>query len=255
MTDPFWPSRPWVVGHRGAPRQETENTLGSFEALIAIGADAVEFDVRRSSDGVLLVYHTQWLRHAPARRPVLIRNLTYAAICAALSSTPQGRLHGRLCGGESPPRLEDVVKQLGGRIRMDVEIKQVGYEAEVLNILNRHAPADTYMVSSFREGVVAACKRLQPGVRAGLGLLLDWHSAGTRVGRFSFRRARRCGADFIVPHNALVDTSLLDHASRERMPVMVFTVNEPRRLERLLHDQRVAGVITDIPDIAIEIRG
>jgi hypothetical protein len=35
---------------------------------------------------------------------------------------------------------------------------------------------------------------------------------------------------------------------------MVFTVNQPRHLERLLHDPRVAGVITDIPDVAIEIR-
>ena len=252
VNDPFWPSRPWVVGHRGAPRRETENTLASFEALVGIGADAAEFDVRRSSDGVLLVYHTQWVRNAPGRRPVLVRNLTYAAICAALSSTPQARVHGRLCGGDVPPRLEDAVSQLGGRIRMDVELKQVGYEAEVLDILARHAPPETYMVTSFRESVVATCKRLHPDVRA--GLLLGWHGAGTMVGMSPFRRARRCNADFIVPHKALVDTSLLDRANRDGVPVMVYTVNQQRHLERLLHDPRVAGVITDVPDVAIEIR-
>src|SRR5207237_3084949 len=37
--------RPLVIGHRGAPVLAPENTLESFEAAVAAGADAVEFDV------------------------------------------------------------------------------------------------------------------------------------------------------------------------------------------------------------------
>src|SRR6266481_1967754 len=39
--------RPLVIGHRGAPRLAPENTLASFEAAVAAGADLVEFDVGR----------------------------------------------------------------------------------------------------------------------------------------------------------------------------------------------------------------
>ena len=47
----FSQAHPIVVAHRGAPLIEPENTIPSFEAAVAAGADAVEFDVRLSADG------------------------------------------------------------------------------------------------------------------------------------------------------------------------------------------------------------
>jgi glycerophosphoryl diester phosphodiesterase len=37
---------PLIVAHRGAPRRAHENTIASFEAALAIGADMIELDVR-----------------------------------------------------------------------------------------------------------------------------------------------------------------------------------------------------------------
>ncbi|MGP3968603.1 glycerophosphodiester phosphodiesterase [Streptomyces sp. 6N223] len=51
-----------VVGHRGDPYQARENTLASFRAAIAAGADAVELDVRTTRDGVPVVLHDPTLR-------------------------------------------------------------------------------------------------------------------------------------------------------------------------------------------------
>ncbi|WP_254591337.1 glycerophosphodiester phosphodiesterase [Methanocella conradii] len=48
-----------IVGHRGAPGQAPENTLLSFERAMQIGVDWIEFDVRRSRDGVLVVIHDE----------------------------------------------------------------------------------------------------------------------------------------------------------------------------------------------------
>ena len=41
-------SLPLVIAHRGASRDAPENTPAAFEAAIALGADAVELDVRRT---------------------------------------------------------------------------------------------------------------------------------------------------------------------------------------------------------------
>ena len=46
-----------VIGHRGNRAHAPENTLESFAQAVAAGADAIEFDVRISLDGVPVVIH------------------------------------------------------------------------------------------------------------------------------------------------------------------------------------------------------
>ena len=50
-----------AVAHRGAPYVARENTLASFRAAVAAGADAVELDVRLTRDGVPVVLHDRTL--------------------------------------------------------------------------------------------------------------------------------------------------------------------------------------------------
>ena len=51
------PSAHPVIGHRGNRAHAPENTLESLQEAVALGVDAVEFDVQVSSDGVLLLMH------------------------------------------------------------------------------------------------------------------------------------------------------------------------------------------------------
>ena len=47
-----------ITAHRGAKGLvEHENTIESFIKAIEIGAHAIEFDIRRSADGILFVHH------------------------------------------------------------------------------------------------------------------------------------------------------------------------------------------------------
>ena len=49
-------SRP-VVGHRGNSAHAPENTLESFRQAVSLGVDALEFDVRLTRDGEIVVIH------------------------------------------------------------------------------------------------------------------------------------------------------------------------------------------------------
>jgi glycerophosphoryl diester phosphodiesterase len=49
--------RPRIFAHRGASAVERENTVAAFAAAVAMGADGVELDVRRTADGALAVHH------------------------------------------------------------------------------------------------------------------------------------------------------------------------------------------------------
>ncbi len=46
-----------LVGHRGWPAAYPENSLQGLEAALSAGADAVEFDVQLSADGVFMMLH------------------------------------------------------------------------------------------------------------------------------------------------------------------------------------------------------
>lgn len=49
--------KPIIVGHRGALDVAPENTIPAFEAALNAGADGVEFDVQRTVDGHLVIFH------------------------------------------------------------------------------------------------------------------------------------------------------------------------------------------------------
>src|SRR5690242_21800762 len=50
-----------VIGHRGNRAHAPENTLESLQQAVALGVDAVEFDLRVSRDGALVVMHDETL--------------------------------------------------------------------------------------------------------------------------------------------------------------------------------------------------
>ena len=50
-----------ILGHRGAPVYERENTISSFKKAIELGADGIELDLQKSKDNYLFIYHDRVL--------------------------------------------------------------------------------------------------------------------------------------------------------------------------------------------------
>jgi glycerophosphoryl diester phosphodiesterase len=82
-----------------------------------------------------------------------------------------------------------------------------------------------------------------------VGLLIGRYRRASEL--FPGRRLTAAGADVLVLQDRLVDAGVL---GRVRLPGLVWTVNAPRRLTRHLADPRVAGVITDVPQAALQAR-
>jgi glycerophosphoryl diester phosphodiesterase len=198
-----------VAAHRGASTLAPENTIAAFEKAIEVGAEMIEFDVRRTRDGVLIAFHDE------------VREWTYRELCERLPW--------------APPRLEQVVETCAGRIVLDVELKEHGYEAEALGVVS---PAE-HVVTSFLPEAVAAAKQLRPAVRVGLLLAADADVPAA------------VDADFLAPHMSLLDRGAVGGGHDG---LVVWTVNDEPRLRRYLTDSRVAVVITDDPLRALAVR-
>jgi glycerophosphoryl diester phosphodiesterase len=100
-------------------------------------------------------------------------------------------------------------------------------------------------------------KQLDPEVKVGLlvGLGNPRPYLRTRLSEaFPVRRIRGCGADFVAMHQRLAELGALRRAHSAGFQVFVWTVNDDDALRRFLTDERVRGVITDVPERALALR-
>src|SRR6266851_5486243 len=110
---------PSVIGHRGAARTAPENTLAGLRRAKALGCAWVEFDVRLTGDGALVLCHDPRLdRTTSGSGPVSARTLAAIRECEAGSWFDPG------FAGEGMPTLDEALS-LAAELDLgaDVEIK------------------------------------------------------------------------------------------------------------------------------------
>jgi glycerophosphoryl diester phosphodiesterase len=192
---------PIVVAHRGASVEQPENTLEAFEAAIDAGADAVEFDVRLTADGVAVVMHD----------PDVSRTTDGTGLVPELTLADVRRLRIPLPGGGAAgvPTLQEALEFLAGRAAADIEIKNLpdepGFtpdrEAAVeatLDALDEVRFTDPVIVSSFNPRSIAHSRQLRPEVSTGLLTSYDQDA------RAALRRASDGGHQWVLPFVTMV---------------------------------------------------
>jgi glycerophosphoryl diester phosphodiesterase len=148
--------------------------------------------------------------------------------------------------GNDLPELADLVRLATGRIALDVELKKAGYVADVLATLDPRPPG--LLVTSFLPKVVAEVGALDPSIQTGLIF-----RPGDR--RNLLGRAADVGAAAVVAHVNVLNPNLADAMLDAGRPLMVWTVNKRRQLGSVIRTAGVTHVVTDVPDVALAIRG
>jgi glycerophosphoryl diester phosphodiesterase len=223
-----------VIGHRGAPNVAAENTVASFRAARALGADGVELDVRRTADGALAVIHDAHL--------------------------PDGRAVVETRRADLPPDvpvLADVLDACAGLALVNVEIKNwpadvdfdesLGVVDAVVDVLASRPAAerDRLVVSCFHLPSVDRVRELAPD------LVTAWLVIG---GDDLIDRVVRHGHRAIHPHHAFVTPQMVEQAHAEEVAVNTWTCDEPDRIAWLA-GIGVDGIVTNAPDVALAALG
>ena len=119
-----------VIGHRGAPALAPENTLPSFVRAIELGVDYIEFDVRASKDGRLVIMHDETVN-----RTTSAGGLVSSYSLTLLRKLDAGRWFGEEFRNVRIPTVEEVLRLAKGKTAVAIHIKQEGIEDEVLNMV------------------------------------------------------------------------------------------------------------------------
>jgi len=218
-----------IIAHRGGAKSfnKTENTLDIFIDAIENDVKMIEFDVRKTLDNEFIIFHD------PKVDGQKIEFLTYKQL-NEITKYPV-------------PKFEEALKICSSKIMLDIELKEAGYEKEVLDILDRYYTPDHFVITSFHYEVIKRIKEYNPKIYA--GLLIGKGEMTPKVlfsELFPFRRLKRTGADFVVPNYKLVTPLLLHVCKKKNLSIYVWTVNGDSTYAKLIQN-RVDGIITDYP--------
>jgi glycerophosphoryl diester phosphodiesterase len=213
------------VAHRGAMAYEVENTLRSFTRAIEMGANAIEFDVRASKDGTLVVIHDDNLRRVFGR-DAFIKNLSYREI----EEISEGLV----------PRLSDALDLIDKKVeRILVEIKDGGTEGAILDEVTKRGLEGRVIFISFLSQAIGGLRGVETG------LIYSRAIDAVRV-------AEGLGCKWILPSYRVLKKDSVSLAHRAGLGVIVWTIND-RGVAKKYKGFGVDGIATDRPDILIDI--
>ena len=218
-----------VIAHRGASAYALENSFAACDLALAQGADALELDIRATSDGQLVVLHdATLLRTTGDPRP-----LARLRAAELMSIDPAVR----------PPTLDAILDRYGTATRWLLELKDPTARSEraLANALTSRGLERIAVVQAFD---ATALRRLRSAAPALVVAPLFWRSPTIR----RLRAVATFAAAVAVRHTA-VDMALLLRARSCGLAVRAWTANNVPDIERLAAIG-AAGVITDVPDVA-----
>lgn len=243
---------PVVIAHRGGNDLAPESTLPAFQAAWAAGAHVLEIDVRRSSDGVLVVHHDETVDRTTDGTGI-VSELTLDELRALDAGYTWTRDDGATTPargtGVQIPTLEELLDQLpqDARLNVDVKSRVPGAAAEVADLIGAYDAAHRVCVGSFDAAVSLdlqdrlpdSCTYYSEGAARWriLGDLLPLASTPAPWFHILEVPESQAGIQIVTP-------SFVRQAHRRGQLVWVWTVNDRARMDALI-GIGVDGLITD----------
>ncbi len=232
-----------IAAHRGyhdgtAPY---ENTIDAFRRAMQVGADLVETDIHRTADGILVLYHDKSING---------RSIA-ATRYADLPLLPTGQRMNTL------EELIDLKVAAGGATKLLLETKTRGFEAQLVQMLRARLQPGQYELMSFDLDSVRALRELAPDSKVGVlfGLVPDWQSGTWPIsGAAMVDKARKLGVDFVAIDKWIASGDRIGALAKAGFDVAIWTVDKQSHLSKFLGDPRVSRIITDRPDVALDLR-
>lgn len=242
-----WSKKFLRVGHSGAGALARPNTLESIELAMDLGVDIVEFDVLPCRDELVLSHDERIRSHG---RTVLLKDVCFHELVAL---------------DPSMSKFSDAIDLIQGHALMNVDLKAIGYERRVVEILSEKHAVGTTMFSTthatslirIRDLVTDACTsisyprdrgnaakrpRLKPVIMTAL-------RAMKRTLPFRITRImRRAHANMTTLNYYVISRAAVERVHRIGGRVIAWTVDDVPTMRKLIA-MGVDGITSNRPDM------
>lgn len=252
---PYMAGAPLLFAHRGGSALAPENTLEAFtEAVERWGADVLEMDVRLTRDGALVVIHDATVNRTTDGQGAVrdhtlqeLRRLDAGARFIDLKG--QASFRGK---GVRIPLFTQVLDRFP-HTRLNVDAKDPDAQPMLVRLLHERGEEDRVLLASAEED----------GRADALGYRGPVSASRRQIRNFFLSHRLPGGGPYTPSTDALqipyrwerrqvTSPALIREAHRRNLPVHVWTVDDPARMEELL-DWGADGIQTDRPDLLAEV--
>ncbi len=224
--------KPLVIGHRGAMGHETENTLASIQKAMDLGVDMIEIDVFKIASGETVVFHDDRVDRLTNGGG----NIEEYVITDLKALT--------LDGNHKIPQLQDVLKLIDHKVKLNIELKGADTANRVNFITNYYIrekgwKLNDFLISSFRWDELKEMRALNPEIPIAI-LTEDDPLKGIPI-------AKELHAEAINPNFKELNDGIAQEIHNEGFKIYTWTVNEPGDIE-MAKNWNVDGIITNFPE-------
>lgn len=254
-------TRPLVMAHQGGADLAPSNTMAAFRNAAQMGVDVLELDVHTTKDGVVVVIHDATVDRT-TNGAGSVHNLTLSdlqKLDAGYQFSPDnGQTFPFRGQGVTIPTLQEVLSAFPA-LRINIEIKQADppMEQAVAELIQQADAQNRVLVVASNQNVIERFRALMPDVATG--------ASESEVRGFFYAQTLRVSAFYRptadalqVPENfgniQVLSPHFVQAAHAREVAVHAWTINDPEAMRRLLA-MGVDGIITDRPDLALEVLG
>lgn len=228
----FMNDKPLVIGHRGAMGHETENTLASIQKALDLGVDMIEIDVFKIKSGEIVVFHDETVdRLANATGKIEEYDIFYIKQMV-------------LDGNHAIPLLQDVLKLIDNKVRLNIELKGAGTCDRVNHIIKSYIKQkgwtlDNFIISSFKWDELREMRKLNNEIP--IAILVGENPLD------AIDIAKELNAEAINPSFGTLNLEVVNKIKEAGFNVYTWTVNEPEDID-MAKSWSVDGIITNFPE-------
>ncbi|MDH4214877.1 MAG: glycerophosphodiester phosphodiesterase family protein [Candidatus Thorarchaeota archaeon] len=223
---------PIIIGHRGAAGLAPENTLLSFHTALNLGVPMIELDIHETLDGHLVCIHDG-----------SVDRTTNGVGNVAELTLQELRLFDAGMG-EKIPLLHEVLDMARNRMKVNIELKTIGVEKSMIDLVVSRKMINDVMVSSFFHATLLTTKEINSGIST--AVLFDKPKSDL------VSYTIELGSDAINPRFSFVSNVIIEDAHRNHLKIYPWTVNDRSQMLELL-TMGVDGIITDYPNLGLDV--
>ncbi|MDH3295801.1 MAG: glycerophosphodiester phosphodiesterase family protein [Acidimicrobiia bacterium] len=243
MTDTIHPffddDRPLPLAHQGGAAEEVQNSTAAFANASRLGYRYLDIDVQSSSDGVLVAFHDDTLEELTGLDGA-VADRTWAELSEA-----------RLPNGEPLARFDDLL-DTHPDARWNIEVKNDEATEPVVATIRRRGLDHRVCLNTFWDRrmyrIRRAARDLEPAYSIPIASTL-WLKLTSYLPWLPYRTSADATQAPIRDRGIpVLDERYVKRAHQVGLRVLVWTINEPEEMGRLL-DIGVDGILTDNPTV------
>ena len=222
--------------HRGASAYTPENTIISFDNGLELGANGIELDLQKTKDGKIVIFHDSIIDNKSNGKGK-IEDYTYNE----LLELDFGSWFSEEYKDEKIVLFEEFAKKYLHRkdITFAIELKVVGIEKEVLEIIQKYSNLENIYITSFKYKALTNMRLINDKIK------VSW--LVEEIDEDKVKKLLEISASQICPNACNVTEKDIQYAISKGLGVRLWGVKNEEIMEKV-YKLNIEGMTVNFPD-------